>query len=50
MIQKPNKWVERLEFASMQQNKDETDKYLVRQQTKAERCDFNDNKEEKIPE
>ena len=50
MIQKPNKWIERLEFASMQQNEDEIDEYLVKLQTKAERCDFNANKEERILE
>ena len=50
MVQKPNKWVERLEFTSMQQNDDEIDEYLVRLQTKAERCEFNANKEERILE
>ena len=50
LIQKPNKWVERLEFASMQQNEDNIDEYLDRLQTKAERCDFNANKEERILE
>ena len=50
MIQQPNEWVERLEFTSMQQNDDKIDEYLVRLQTKAERCDFNVNKEERILE
>ena len=50
MVQKPNKWVERPEFMPMQQNDDEIDKYLVRLQTKAERCDFNANKVERILE
>ena len=31
IIQKSNKWLERLEFASMQQNEDEIDEYLTRQ-------------------
>ena len=39
-----------VQFASMQQNEDEIDEYLVRLQTKAERCDFNANKEERILE
>ena len=50
MIQKPNKWVERLEFASMQRNEDEIDECVVRLLTKADRCDFNANKEERILE
>ena len=50
MVQKPNKWVERLEFTSIKQNDDEIDEYLVRLQTKTERCDFNVNKEERIIE
>ena len=43
MIQKPNKWVEWLEFAPLQQNEDKIGEYLVRPQTKVERCDFNAN-------
>ena len=50
MIQKSNKWVEWLEFTSVQQNGDEIDEYLVRLQTKAERCDFYAKKEEMILE
>ena len=50
MVQKPNKWVERQEFTSIQQNDDEIDEYLVRLQTKIERCDFNASKEERIRE
>ena len=34
----------------MQQNDDEIDEYLVRLQNKAEKCDFNANKEEIILE
>ena len=30
MIQKPNKWVERLEFTSFEQNDETIDEYLVR--------------------
>lgn len=50
MIQKPNKWVERLEFSSMRQNEDTVDDYLVRLKTKADRCDFGNNKDERILE
>ena len=34
----------------MQLNEDKIDEYFVRLQTKVERCDFNANKEERIPE
>ena len=34
MIQKPNKWVERLEFTSFEQNDETIDEYLVRLQRK----------------
>ena len=50
MIQKPNKWVERLEFTSFEQNDKTIDKYLVRLQTKAGRCEFGTNKDERLLE
>ena len=50
MIQKPNKWVERLEFTSFEQNDETIDKYLVRLQTKADRCEFGTNKDERLLE
>ena len=40
MVQKSNKWVERLEFISFQQNEETINEYLTRLQTKAERCKF----------
>ena len=48
MIQKPNKWVECFEFTSIQQNEETVNKYQVRLQMKAQRCDFSGNKEERI--
>ena len=50
MIQKPNKWVERLEFTSFEQNDKTIDEYLVRLQTKADRCEFGTNKDERLLE
>ena len=50
MIQKPNKWVERLEFTSFEQNDETIDEYLIRLQTKADRCEFGTNKDERLLE
>ena len=50
MIQKPNKWVERLEFTSFEQNDETIDEYLVRLQKKADRCEFGTNKDERLLE
>ena len=50
IIQKPNKWVERLEFTSFEQNAETIDEYLVRLQTKADRCEFGTNKDERLLE
>lgn len=48
MVQKPNKWVERLKFTSIQQNEETIDEYMVRLQIKAERCNFDTNKDNNI--
>ena len=50
MIHKPNKWVERLEFTSFEQNDETIDEYLVRLQTKAESIKFGTNKDERLIE
>ncbi|XP_036359250.1 rRNA 2'-O-methyltransferase fibrillarin isoform X2 [Octopus sinensis] len=49
-IEKPNKWVERLEFSLIQQVEESVDEYLDRLKSKAERCDFGTNQEERILE
>lgn len=46
----PNKWVERLEFSSINQREESVDEYLDRLESKAERCDFGTNQEERILE
>ena len=50
MIQKPNKLVERLKFTSFEQNGETIDEYLVKLQTKADRCKFGTNKNERLLE
>ena len=50
MIQKPNKWVEHLEFTSFEQNDETIDEYFVKLQMKADRCEFGTNKDERLLE
>lgn len=49
LIQKPKKCIECLKYSALQQNEETIDEYLVKLQTKAEKCGFNVNKEEKNP-
>ena len=53
MIEKPNKWVQRIELQSFSQAEHETvEEFVLRLKTKADKCSFNtnDTKEERITE